>query len=71
MFIRNNDYIYTHTCIYTHCLSRYIVGIYTLCGNAHCSRGLYTWSEMIYELVIIVPLKGANPSKAEVMIMIM
>ena len=25
----------------------------------------YTWSETINEVVIIVPLKGANPSKAD------
>ena len=26
----------------------------------------YTWSETIDEVVIIVPLKGANPSKADI-----
>ena len=26
----------------------------------------YTWSETINEVVIIVPLKGANPSKADI-----
>ena len=26
----------------------------------------YTWSETINEVIIIVPLKGANPSKADI-----
>ena len=69
MFIRNNDYIYTHIYIYTHCLSHYIVGILSVAMLIVVED--YTWSEMINEVVIIVSLKGANPSKAEVMIMIM
>ena len=60
---------FTPTHVYTHCLSHYILGILSV--EMLIVVEDYTWSEMIYEVVIIVPLKGANPSKAEVMIMIM